>query len=146
VLLIIIASYVFTRGSEANPESVTPGPPAVSEPPTSPVSTPPVAVPVEPEPSPEPVAAPPQGGVALEIQAQEKTWIQVTSDGNNMPGELLEPGMMRKFTAEMSLSLTVGNAAGLTMKLNDQAVKPLGKSGQVREIVITPENLKDFTG
>ena len=54
--------------------------------------------------------------------------------------------MTRRFTAQSSLTLKVGNAAGLTMKLNDQPMKPLGKSGQVREIVITPDNLKEFIG
>jgi hypothetical protein len=58
----------------------------------------------------------------------------------------MEPGNTLRFTANMSLTLTVGNAAGLTMKLNDQQMKALGRSGQVREIVITPDNFKEFIG
>jgi cytoskeleton protein RodZ len=85
--------------------------------------------------------------LTLDIQALEKTWIKVAADGNSAnTGEILEPGMTRKFTAESSLHLSVGNAAGLTLKINDMPVKPLGKSGQVRSVTFTPANLKDFIG
>jgi hypothetical protein len=54
--------------------------------------------------------------------------------------------MTRKFTADNSLYISIGNAAGLTMKINDKPLRPLGKSGQVRSVTITPANLKDFIG
>jgi hypothetical protein len=63
-----------------------------------------------------------------------------------LPGEVLEPGMTRKFTAENSIGISIGNAAGLALKINDMPLKPLGKSGQVRSVTITPANLKDFIG
>jgi len=83
----------------------------------------------------------------LVIEATARTWIKVTSDGNSVnPGEVLEPGMTRKFTADNSLNISIGNAAGLSLKINDKPLKPLGKSGQVRSVTITPANLKDFIG
>ena len=85
--------------------------------------------------------------LTLDIHALEKTWIKVAPDGNSAnTGEILEPGMTRKFTAERSLHLSVGNAAGLNLKINDMPVKPLGKSGQVPSVTFTPANLKDFIG
>ena len=85
--------------------------------------------------------------MALVIEAHEQTWIKVTADGTDVsPGEILEPGMTRRFTAQTSLTLAVGNAGGIAMKLNDRKMKSIGKSGQVREIVITPSNLTDFIG
>ena len=69
------------------------------------------------------------------------------SDGTTVnAGEILQPGMARKFTAQNTLKLSVGNAAGLNLKLNDKSMKPLGKSGQVREVTITPDTAKDFIG
>jgi Domain of unknown function (DUF4115) len=69
------------------------------------------------------------------------------SDGNSVnPGEVLEPGMSRQFTAASSINISIGNAAGLTLKVNDMPLKPLGKSGQVRSVTITPANLKDLIG
>jgi cytoskeletal protein RodZ len=97
----------------------------------------------------EPEAAHPAAAqsLTLDIEAREKTWIRVVSDGNSVnPGEVLEPGMTRQFTAENSIKISIGNAAGLTLKVNDRLLKPLGKSGEVRSLTITPANLKDFIG
>jgi len=74
-------------------------------------------VPSEPEPPPSSVKA---QVLTLDIHALEKTWIKVAADGKSTnQGEVLEPGMSRKYTAETSLSLSVGNGAGLTLKIND---------------------------
>jgi cytoskeleton protein RodZ len=121
--------------------------PAVTTTPQQPATTPPP--PTEPEPAP-PTAANVQAAttqaLTLDIEAREKTWIKIASDGNTVGTEILEPGMTRKFTAENSLYISIGNAAGLTLKVNDMPLKPLGKSGQVRSVTITPANLKDFIG
>jgi len=52
--------------------------------------------------------------------------------------------MTRKYTAQNKLILSVGNAGGLALKLNDKPMKALGKKGQVREIIITPETAKKY--
>jgi cytoskeletal protein RodZ len=100
-------------------------------------------------PTPAPVTAPPRAAtqaLTLDVEAHEQTWIKVTSDGNsaNAGGEILEPGMTRKFTAANSIYISIGNAAGCTLKINDKVMKPLGKSGQVRSVTITPATLNDF--
>ena len=67
------------------------------------------------------------------------------ADGKSAnPGEILEPGMTRKYMAQNKLIILVGNAGGLELKLNDKPMKAIGKTGQVREIVITPETAKNF--
>jgi cytoskeleton protein RodZ len=149
--LAIAIFYIVTRESRtvevpsSRPESTTP-----ATRPTEAVIPDPPQAPPSPEPEPVPVraAAVPVQILTLDIEARETTWIKVRSDGNdvNHSGEILEPGMTRKFTAETSLYLAVGNAAGLALKINDMPLKPLGKSGQVRSVTITPQNLKDFIG
>jgi len=162
VLAIAIAIfYVVTRDSGPPVESPIAAPaaaPAQQEPappppvPVTPPETtqaasaqpPPTAAPPAPVPTPPPPVA---QAMTLDIQALEPTWIKVLSDGHSVvAGEILERGMTRKFTAETSLYISVGNAAGLTLKINDMPVKPLGKSGQVRSVTFTPANLKDFIG
>jgi cytoskeleton protein RodZ len=163
--LAIVIFYVVTRESNQKAETATSSAPVVSTPPEqtptpapSPATTetntapstaqelptpaPPASVPPAP---PAPVAN--TQALTLDIAVTETTWIRVRSDGNSViPGEILEPGMTRKFTAENSISISVGNAAGLTLKINDMPLKPLGKSGQVRSVTITPATLKDFIG
>jgi cytoskeletal protein RodZ len=153
VLAVAIAIfYIVTRDAGRSPE--IPSPPPVAAPAAQPEPT--VTAPeapaagtsnTVPEPEPAPVPPPNAQALTLDIEAREKTWIKVTSDGNAVVhGEILEPGMTRKFTAESSINISIGNAAGLNLKVNDMPLKPLGKSGEVRTVTITPANLKDFIG
>jgi hypothetical protein len=80
------------------------------------------------------------------VEAHEQTWIKVVADGNPVdPGEVLQSGTTKKFTAQNSISISIGNAAGLSLKLNDKPMKTLGKSGQVRELNITPDTVRKLT-
>jgi cytoskeleton protein RodZ len=159
VLALAIGIFYFVMRENQPVQTATPiskPAPQIQQPPPTPVAAPettpdatPVAV-AEQTPPPTVVSAPapaPSQALTLDIEAHEKTWIKVTSDGNSvLAGEVLEPGMTRKFTAENSLYISVGNAAGLTLKINDKVLKPLGKSGQVRSVTITPATLNDFIG
>ncbi len=98
----------------------------------------------KPTPAPTPVPAAPNA-LSVEIDAQDQSWISVVADGESAnPGELLQAGMTRKYRAQNKLIISVGNAGGVMLKLNDKPMKAIGKSGQVREIVITPETAKNF--
>jgi cytoskeleton protein RodZ len=141
--LAIIIFYIVTRDSGRPVPPPDQSPVAVTEPAIStPITTPSVSAAPEPEPVPVQTSA-----ITLDIEVTEQTWIKVNADGENVsPGEILVPGTTRRFTAETSLNFITGNAGGLNLKLNDQKMKAIGKNGQVREIVITPQNLKDFLG
>jgi cytoskeleton protein RodZ len=168
LVLLIIGFYIVTRQSGNTVQTAGQPSPAVAvttsvppePPPTAPETTAAASVPTpsEPEsvppaattaPAPGPPAAPAPPAVATEpaivadLEITEPSWIRVLMDGN--PTEMiLEPGMTKKFTAQNSMTLTIGNAAGVTLKLNEKPMKPLGVSGQVREFVITPQNVKDI--
>jgi cytoskeleton protein RodZ len=158
-----------TASTPATPAGTAPQPattPAESAPPVTPPGNarqPTAALPEsEPNQSPKPAPAPapiptpaPQAtapasppapnALSLEIDAQDTSWIKVVADGKSAnPGEILQSGMTRKYTAQNKLILSVGNAGGLALKLNDKPLKALGKTGQVREIIITPETAKKY--
>ena len=79
------------------------------------------------------------------MDVKEQTWIKVVADGATAnAGEILESGMTRRYTAQSSIKINIGNAAGISMKINGMAAKPLGRSGQVRELDITPATIKSF--
>ena len=168
ILAIAIGIFYFVT-RESRPVQIATQPP-VSKP-APPVQEPPpaAAAPAEPAPDPNaipvadqtpartavsaptpaPVTAPPRAAtqaLTLDVEAHEQTWIKVTVDGNsaNAGGEILEPGMTRKFTAANSIYISLGNAAGCALKINDKVMKPLGKSGQVKSVTITPATLNDF--
>ncbi len=141
-LIILVAGfYLVTRDSTPAVTAIQPPAPIARPTPAPPAPTP-VATP--PEAVAEPVADSP---LALFIEAKEPTWIKVLTDGTSaVAGEILQPGMTRRFTAQTSITLSIGNAGGLSLRINDKAMRPLGKSGQVRSIIIKPGNLKDFVG
>ena len=152
LVLLIIIFYVVTRESSnpaqtANPPPPTP-PPAAS-PPAAPATTPssPPAVPESTRLRPEPEPAAPAEALRIDMEIKETTWIRVDTDGRTVnPGEILQPGTTRHFSAKNSIGLIIGNAGGLVLRINDMPTKDLGKSGQVRQLNITPNNLKDFIG
>ncbi len=148
LVLLIVIFYIATRDSAKRAETTSPPAANVSEPaPTPPQPAAPETASAAPEiETPPPVSAPAEAlALELEMEARETTWIKVTTDGRSVvPGEILEPGMTRKFSAQTAIHIVIGNAGGLTLRINDKPLKPSGKSGQVREFTITPQNLKDF--
>jgi cytoskeletal protein RodZ len=119
--------------------------PVPSAPPTP--LTPPTAPPDLTSAAPEPQAATATEALRVDMEITETTWLKVDTDGTTVvPGEILKPGTTRHFTVKKSIYFSVGNAGGLALKINDMPTKNLGKSGQVRELTITPQNYKSFIG
>src|SRR5262249_24675885 len=93
----------------------------------------------------EPETPPQTEPLRIDIDITETTWIKVKADGMTVnAGEILQPGTTKHFTAQNSLYLSVGNAGGLSLRINNMPAKSVGKSGQVRELNITPENVNSF--
>ena len=98
-------------------------------------STAPATVPVAAVPAPTP--APTRGPHRLVVKAIEPTWVRVQMDGERSVGELLPAGTTREWIAEKRFTLTVGNAAGVSLELNGRPLPPLGAPGSViRELVL----------
>ena len=96
--------------------------------------------------APEPVAAVSAAvnALAVDLNVRESTWIRVMSDGKVVLSEVLGPGELRRFSADRSMDVTIGNAAGATLQINGRDLGQLGTPGQVREFRITPENAADI--
>jgi cytoskeletal protein RodZ len=155
--LVIVIFYVVTRESGRTAQTAsTPAPAPVATPQPAPRPAPapatePKSTATASENAPQTTAAAPEpeavplNALTLELDAHSTTWIKVVADGASVdPGEILQSGQTRKFTAQNSINLSVGNAGGLDLKLNDKPLRPLGKSGQVRELRITPDTAKDL--
>ncbi len=162
LLLVIIVFYLVNReapntaqtaspavaNAPASPAQPVPSIPSTSAPAspnlqlTPPPTTPPQVTSAAPEPEPPP---PQTDALRIDIDVVETTWIHVEADGMTVnAGENLEPGTTRHFSARNSILLAIGNAGGLRLKINDMPAKNLGKSGQVRELTITPQNIRNF--
>jgi cytoskeletal protein RodZ len=70
----------------------------------------------------------------LSIIAITETWLKAIIDGEKPVEYFLKPGDNITLEANLRYNLLIGNAAGLQMYLNKQAVQIPGKSGQVVNI------------
>jgi cytoskeleton protein RodZ len=161
ILLVVLGAALFLLNSGLRGESTraprqqaaTPAPlPGISEPAPAqpaPAALPPApavkAEPVAPAPPVPVVAAPPaapapapaRGPQRLVVKAIEPTWVRVQMDGDRSVEELMPAGATREWSAEKRFTLTVGNAAGVTLELNGRALPPLGAPGAViRELAL----------
>jgi len=86
---------------------------------------------------------PPAPGLTIEMHVIDRTWVSLHVDGRDIViGEILEPGTSRTYTAQDSIHIRVGNAAGLILKVNERQLPALGKAGQVRDLEFTPDTAK----
>jgi cytoskeletal protein RodZ len=156
LLLVLVAAYYLTRPAapviEETPaaEESAPAVAAALPEPVLPATTEETAPAVETAPAPEPAPAPPPAAaiaaLVVDLDVTDVTWIQVLADGERVLSDNVEPGATRRFTAQSSLDILIGNAAGATLKVNGRDFGPLGRAGQVREIRITPENAATIKG
>ena len=72
----------------------------------------------------------------IEIAATEETWISVTPDGKEVFSGILEPAQVRTLGAHDTALIKIGNAGGLSVRLNGKPIGPIGPAGQVRTLII----------
>jgi len=68
----------------------------------------------------------------LTVDAVGNSWVVLDADGRNIINEELHAGFKKTFEAKEQFHFrTIGNAAGLSLTLNDRPVPPLGADGEV---------------
>ena len=78
----------------------------------------------------------------VEISITAKVWIQAVADGERVFENIFEAGETRSIAADDSVRLVVGNAGGLTVAVNGKTMPPIGPSGHVRRVVLTPGGME----
>jgi cytoskeleton protein RodZ len=85
---------------------------------------------------------PKDDGLVLTLSASQDCWVAVSADGETVLDRVLNAGETQTLEAHGEIVLSVGNAGGLSFRVNDQPGAPLGKSGEVKKnIVITRQSL-----
>jgi cytoskeleton protein RodZ len=111
----------------------------------APVAAEPAVLPTDrvyPSPAGETAVRSTREGLVLTMTAQQDCWVEVRTDGETVINRVLAEGESETFAAQGEIVLSVGNAGGLSLRVNDRPTLPLGRSGEVRKnIVITRQNL-----
>ena len=73
-----------------------------------------------------------------EVRAIEATWVRIQPDGGEPTEETLAPGAVREWRSTGRFRVTLGNAGGVELELDGQALPALGERGRVVRDVIVP--------
>ncbi len=131
------AARIQTTPPESKPAATAQAPPPVTQ-----IAA---TTPVEPEGppfvNPPAAAAPVPGMIRLEFQATQTCWISVAGDANRSQSRTLQPGDVQLYEAKESFVVVLGNAGGVSLKIDGKPARPLGKTGEVLKLQITPQNI-----
>ncbi|MFN0107046.1 MAG: helix-turn-helix domain-containing protein [Bryobacteraceae bacterium] len=84
----------------------------------------------------------PSANLMLNIEATERTWIEVTADGKRIFAGVLQPGDKKLISTLQNAKMVVGNAGGIAVSKGGRDIGPIGPRGQVRTVNITPESVE----
>jgi cytoskeleton protein RodZ len=82
------------------------------------------------------------GHAVLNLSATDEVWLSVTANGKEVFSGVLMPSQTKTLTGIEAAQMKVGNAGGLDVRWNGKAIGPIGPRGQVRTVVLTPENFE----
>ncbi len=80
------------------------------------------------------------GGIALVLEFDEPSWIEISADGAKIFGGLVTAGESRRFEAQKDFRVTLGNAGGVRVSVDGRPGERLGRPGEVVRNVILPDS------
>jgi hypothetical protein len=81
-------------------------------------------------------------GLMVRLDAREESWVEVRADGVVLLSRVMPQGETQRITARREVVLSLGNAGGIAVAVNERPVAPLGAAGEVRRnIVINAQTL-----
>jgi cytoskeleton protein RodZ len=80
----------------------------------------------------------------LTISPAGRCWIQVTADGRVRLSREVAAGEQVEIEATQRLDLVVGDAGAFAYRLNGRPGRPLGRTGQVVRVTVSPSTIADF--
>ena len=90
---------------------------------------------VYPPPSGAAASAPPMaaGTMVLTVLARRSSWVEAKVDGTTVLNRVLKNGESQRLEARQEVLLSVGNAGGIAVMLNDRPLGPIGRDGEVKK-------------
>jgi cytoskeletal protein RodZ len=132
---------------ESSPTAAAPAPGGPASPGGAPVAeaavkSPPATVTAAQQPA--SADGPPQGTFRLTLSPRESCWVQVLANGAPVFAGMMRAGDRQTWLVRGPVSLTLGNAGGMAIALNDRPARSLGTTGQVVTALLNADNLRTF--
>lgn len=83
--------------------------------------------------SPSPTVPPEPRGLRAVLHVEQPCWVRVVADGEIVEASTLAPGDIAVYRAKREVQLRLGNAGGVTLRVNSELV-PTGGSGEVVDL------------
>ena len=80
--------------------------------------------------------------VRVKFNALEPVWVSVKCDGNEIYTGMLTAPESRVFEAMHTVTVLIGNAAGVAIFINDSPVGPIGARGEIQLLELTPSGAR----
>jgi cytoskeleton protein RodZ len=93
-------------------------------------------------PSAAPPGPAPESDMVLKVAATQRVWVSVDADGKTALQRTLSPQDTSIITAKDHFDLVTANAQALTLTLNGEMLKPLGRQGEVKKVHLTHSDAK----
>ena len=138
--MIIYRARAVSR-AEAPRASVQDAPAAADTPPASeqpsPSSSPAAEAPAAPAPA-------PAAALRLEIAPVSDCWVSLTVDGKKLFARIMPAGEKQTVSVTREATVEIGDAGAFGYSLNGKPGKPLGQTGQVRTLKVSPATAAEF--
>lgn len=80
----------------------------------------------------------------IRLRASAPCWVEAAVDGRSALARELAAGEEEVLVASREIVLTAGNAGGLALSVNGASTGPLGRTGRVVTLRLTPSNFKQM--
>jgi cytoskeleton protein RodZ len=80
--------------------------------------------------------------MVLTVLARRSSWVEAKVDGTTVLNRVLKGGESQRLEARQEVLLSVGNAGGIAVTLNERLLAPFGQDGEVkRDIAINAQTV-----
>jgi len=83
--------------------------------------------------SPSPVAP---GALVVTVLARRSSWAEARVDGTTVLSRTLKEGESQRLEGRREIVISLGNAGGVSLTLNDKPMPPVGREGEVKRNVV----------
>ena len=80
--------------------------------------------------------------VRVKVNVLEPVWVSVKCDGNQTYTGMLAAAESRVFEATHTVTVLIGNAAGVAIFVNGSPVGPIGGRGEIQLLELTPSGAR----
>lgn len=84
--------------------------------------------------------------ITLSLFARGSSWVALMTDGDTALFRTFSSGETLEVSAVRQMILTVGTPSQIDLKINGFSAKLADRSGRISNVVITPANVRAFTG